>query len=234
MKLLIWVMCLSGWNAVAFADGEVAPVDPYPAYTPTVPLGAPLCGNCLVRPLKKEKVRRISLGAHLELLALNQKLGSDTAILGGGGVHLRLRNSGRFGFDFEQGFLYGENHNQTYRRWSYPFQWSMMIWFLPNNDDRRHLNFYALGGFGIMPDTLKVQFTSGDSRSQDLVEWMAHIGLGAELRFKWFAIEAEARFVGLFLDEVLTPGSYYSGVNYAAIPEASYGFQGKLMASFWF
>ena len=45
--------------------------------------------------------------------------------------------------------------------------------------------------------------------TQDFTEFELHVGVGAELRFKWFAIEADARVVGLWRDNSDTPASYY-------------------------
>ncbi len=37
--------------------------------------------------------------------------------------------------------------------------------------------------------------------TQDFTEVELHAGLGAELRFKWFGIEADARYIGLWRDD---------------------------------
>ena len=69
---------------------------------------------------------------------------------------------------------------------------------------------------------------------QDFTEFEAHLGVGAELRFKWLAIEAEARGVSLWRNDSEQPAAYYTDTNGTPVPQSSQGIQGTLGAMFWF
>ena len=193
---------------------------------------AQLCG---VRraPKKWDGVRRFALGIHGDVLWVNQSVGNEDMVLGGAGFHLRLRSKGRFGAEFSQSFLHASYWNGGFERNSYPFMMSLMLYIF-KNEDTRHFNIYFGGGVGVMPDSIKVRLQPGDERSQDMLEWMLHLGLGAELRFKWFAIEADVRGLALVLDKVDYPAKYYDGVQGGPIPDTSWGVQGKVSLSLWF
>jgi hypothetical protein len=70
--------------------------------------------------------------------------------------------------------------------------------------------------------------------SQDFTEFEVHAGVGAELRFKWFAIEADARYMHLWRDSSSAPGSYYGNIGGAPVPKENQGIQGNLYLSLWF
>src|SRR5262249_36049827 len=108
-------------------------------------------------------VRRFSLGVHGTVLGINQKVGRDDVVLGGGGFQLRLRSKGRFGFEARQSFLHAEYWNGGFERNSFPFALSLMFYIFPNTD-ARHFNLYGLAGVGVMPDTVKIRFAPGDYR----------------------------------------------------------------------
>ncbi len=178
-------------------------------------------------------MRRFSLGVHGDVLWVGQQVGNQDVVLGGAGFHLRLRSKGRFGAEFSQSFLHGSYWNGGFERNSYPFMMSLMLYIF-KNEDTRHFNIYFAGGVGVMPDTVKVRLAPGDERSQDFLEWMLHLGVGAELRFKWFAIEADVRGIAMALDKIDYPAKYYDGVQGGPIPDTSWGVQGKLSLSLWF
>jgi hypothetical protein len=167
------------------------------------------------------------------VLGINQKVGNNDVVLAGGGFQLRLRSAGRFGFEARQSFLHADYWSGGFERNSYPFALSLMVYIFPNTD-ARHFNLYGLAGLGVMPDTVRVRFSPGQFRSQDFLEWEAHLGLGAELRFRWFAIEAEVRGIGLLRDGSDRPATYYDGIQNGPIPEKSLGLQGNLYVSLWF
>jgi hypothetical protein len=184
-------------------------------------------------PRKWDGVRRFSLGAHATILGLNQKVGTSDLNLYGAGFQLRIRSMGRFGFEASQSFLRATHWNGGFERNSYPFQLSLMLYIF-KNEDSRHFNIYGLAGVGVMPDSVKVRFSPGDFRSQDFLEWEGHIGLGAELRFKWFAIEGDVRGIGLLRDNSDKPALYYQNIEGGPIPEKSLGLAGNLYVSLWF
>jgi hypothetical protein len=184
-------------------------------------------------PRKWDGVRRFALGIHGDVLWVGQKVGDSDVVLGGAGFHLRLRSKGHFGVEFSQSFLHASYWNGGFERNSYPFMISLMGYVF-KNEDSRHFNIYFGGGVGVMPDTVKVRFSPDDYRSQDFLEWMLHVAVGAELRFKWFAIDADVRGLAMVLDKTDFPARYYEGVQGGPIPDSSWGIQGKVSLNIWF
>jgi hypothetical protein len=182
---------------------------------------------------KWDGVRRFSLGAHFGFMSLDQKVGGNAVVLGGAGFQLRLRSSGHFGFEASQSFLTASYYHGAYERDSYPFQLSLMFYLFPNRD-AHHLNFYALAGVGLMGDNVSLYNENGRKVTQDFTEYEVHAGGGAELRFKWFGIEADARYVKLWRDDSSTPASYYAGQSGAPVQNSGQGVQGNIYLSIWF
>lgn len=178
-------------------------------------------------------VRRFSLGVHAGFLTLNQQVGHDQVTLGGAGFQLRLRSKGRFGFEASQSFLHGSYWHGNWQRDSFPFSLSLMFYIFPNRD-AHHFNLYLLGGVGVVPDSVQLYDENHVKVTQDFTELEAHAGLGAELRFKWFGIEADGRIIGLWRDDSDRPAAYYGDVKGAPVPPSSYGVQGNLYLSIWF
>jgi len=181
----------------------------------------------------QERIRRFSLGIHGVVMGINQTIGKDDMVMGGMGLQLRIRSKGRFGLELAQSFMRADYWNGNFVRNSYPFTFGLMLYIFPNQDTR-HFNIYGIAGVGAMLDSVDLRNQYNDKVTQDFLEWMAFAGLGAELRFKWFAIAADARFVGLWRDDNSTPAAYYSGVDGGPIPSSSYGYQGKVYINFWF
>jgi len=213
---------------------------PYYVYPPARPIYIPAppvvyrptlrCTNCVrATPPKWDGARRFSLGVDGTVMGLNQKVGNDNLVLGGAGVHFRFRSRGRFGLELMQSFLHADYWNGNYQRNSYPFQMSLMLYLMPN-DDKHHFNLYGLAGFGVMFDSIKIF----DNPAQDFVEWEGHFGLGAELRLKWFAIEADARMLGLIRDDSAGAAGFYQGVQGAPVPGRTWGASGNVYVSIWF
>jgi hypothetical protein len=182
---------------------------------------------------KWDGVRRFSLGAHFGFMSLDQKVGNSAVTLGGAGFQLRIRTAGHFGFEASQSFLTASYWNGAYQRDSYPFQLSLMFYLFPNRD-AHHLNFYALGGVGLMGDDVTVYDENRRKVTQSFTEYEVHAGGGAELRFKWFGIEADARYVKLWRDDSSTPASYYANVKGAPVQSSGQGVQGNIYLSIWF
>jgi Outer membrane protein beta-barrel domain len=221
------------------SDGK-APV----YYAP--PAGSGCCCCCqaascgyryrLVRPVKRKPwdgVRRFSLGAHAGFLTLNQQVGGDQVTLGGAGFQLRIRSAGHWGFEASQSFLHGSYWSGAWQRDTFPFSLSLMFYIFPNRD-AHHFNLYALAGVGLVADTVTLNDENRQQVSQDFTEVEVHAGVGAELRFKWFAIEADARYISLWRDDSSTPASYYGSVGGAPVQSSSYGIQGNVYLSLWF
>ncbi len=184
-------------------------------------------------PKKWDGIRRFSIGIHATAMGINQKVGSNDVILAGAGIQLRFRSRGHFAVEFSQSFLHANYWNGGFVRNSFPFDVSLMGYVF-KNEDRRHFNLYFLGGVGLMPDDVRIRFQPGDYREQDFMEWTLHAGVGAELRFKWFAIEADARGLLLVLDRTGTPASYYDGVSGGLVPSSGWAWQANVHLSLWF
>jgi hypothetical protein len=188
----------------------------------------------LVRPAKKwDGARRFSLGAHAGFLTLNQTVGKDQVTLGGAGFQLRLRSKGRFGFEASQSFLHASYWHDAWQRDSFPFSLSLMFYIFPNSD--KHIfNLYGVAGAGLVPDSVQLYDENRVKVTQDFTEFELHAGAGAELRFKWFGIEADARAIWLWRDNSDVPATYYGDVKGAPIMKSSYGVQGNVYLSLWF
>jgi hypothetical protein len=200
------------------------------------PCGAPLALKPVIvspRPPVWDGVRRFSIGVHGTTLWLNQDVGGEQMVLGGAGLQLRLRSRGRFGLEFSQSFLHATYLNGNFDRSSFPFTFSLMYYVFPNQD-WRHFNIYGVAGVGAMFDAITLLDEHRLRVEQDFVEWIGHVGVGAELRFQWFAIEADARLIGTLRDDTSTPASYYQGVQGGPIPDSSWGVSGNVYLSLWF
>lgn len=215
-----------------------------PVYYAPPPRAYSACGCCscacapqyrLQVPHKKkwDGVRRFSLGAHVGFLTLNQNVGNDQVTLGGAGFQLRLRSAGRWGFEASQSFLHGSYWHGDWQRDSFPFSLSLMFYIFPNRD-AHHFNLYGLGGVGLVADSVQLRDENRQMVTQDFTELEAHLGVGAELRFKWFAIEADARYLWLWRDNSDTPAAYYGNLPGGPVPKDSQAIQGNLYLSLWF
>lgn len=187
----------------------------------------------LVRKRVWDGVRRFSLGVHMGFLTLNQKVGNDQVTLGGAGFQLRLRSAGRWGFEASQSFMHGSYWSGQWQRDSFPFALSLMLYLFPNNEGR-HFNLYGVAGVGLVADSVSLNDENRQRVSQDFTEVELHAGLGAEFRFKWFGIEADARYISLWRDNSTTPAAYYGDLKGAPVQASSYGVQGNLTLSLWF
>jgi len=188
----------------------------------------------VVRAKKQwDGARRFSLGAHVGFLTLNQQVGNDQVSLGGAGFQLRLRSAGRWGFEASQSFLHGEYWSGAFQRDAFPFSLSLMFYIFPNKD-AHHFNLYGVAGVGLVADSVTLNDENRQQVTQDFTEVELHAGLGAELRFKWFGIEADARYISLWRDDSSSPAGYYGSIKGAPVQSSSYGVQGNLYLSLWF
>ncbi|MCU1278971.1 MAG: hypothetical protein JWM53_2517 [bacterium] len=188
----------------------------------------------LVRPKRQgDGIRRVSIGAHVGFLTLNQQVGRDQVTLGGAGFQVRIRSAGRWGFEASQSFLHGEYWSGAWQRDAFPFQASLMFYIFPNRD-AHHFNLYVVAGLGLVADSVTLRDENRQQVTQDFTEFELHAGVGAELRFRWFGIEADARYVSLWRDGSDTPSSYYGNRQGAPVQSSSYGVQGNLYLTLWF
>src|SRR5262249_28031626 len=106
-------------------------------------------------------------------------------------------------------------------------------YIFPNTDDR-HFNIYFLGGVGVVSTSMTLTDPFNIAVKQDFTEFEAHLGVGTELRFHWFALRADFRGVSLWRSAPHVPAAYYADVEGAPVPKQVYGFHGTLGASIWF
>jgi hypothetical protein len=216
---------------------------PPPVYAPMYPWPAPVARPRPVRripappppPVKPvEKARFFSVGGRATGLDLNYQIGGAQTMLWGGGIELRFRTRGHFGLETSLDFLHGDFQlNGPIARDSMPFTISAML-YLFNNTDDRHFNLYFLGGGGVVSTTMSLVDEHNAQVKQDFTEWEAHLGVGAELRFRWLALRADVRGLALWRYDGDLPAGFYSGVDGGPVPASSYGIQGTAGAAFWF
>jgi hypothetical protein len=220
----------------------VYPPYPPPVYIPYPPppypprFVPPIVRPRLIIPRPQPQwdgVRRFSIGVHGTVFGIDQQIGADTLVLGGAGLQMRFRSKGRFGFELHQSFLYANYAHGNFVRKSYPFQASLLFYVFPNQDSR-HFNLYALAGAGVVPDRVRVLDPRNTRTEQSFLEWDGHLGLGLELRWRWFSLAADARAVGLLRDNSGTPAVFYTGISGGPVPEKSWGIMGNAYLSFWF
>ena len=100
---------------------------------------AQMCGQppAPVSPIL-ERVRYVSLGAQATVFGMANQPLAGWGNLVGGGVHLTVRSRGRFGFEISQDFLRGElrasERGLALVRNSFPFQFTLKGYILPNSD----------------------------------------------------------------------------------------------------
>jgi hypothetical protein len=235
------------WHNGQFYPTQPQPYTPPTVYTPPTYYYSPAplprytysyyygCGaGCVKKPVApREKIRRFSIGVHGTALGINQQVGGKDVVLGGAGLQLRIRSKGRFGLELKQDFLGASFLDGQFERTSLPFTFSLMLYIFPNQETR-HFNLYFLAGFGGMWDQVKLIDQNGRRVRQDFLEGIGQLGLGAELRWRWFAIAADARALGLIRDSSSPPGSYYGDIDGAPIPKKSWGIQGNVYVNLWF
>lgn len=183
---------------------------------------------------RAERPRYFSIGGHLTSMSFNQQIGDQNVTLKGGGLELRFRGRGHFGLEASLDFLHGDfSLNGPVMRDSIPFQLSALLYFWKNSD-ANHFNIYLLGGLGVIGTTMTLNDQNNAEVKQTFTEYEAHLGVGAELRFKWFALRADVRGLSLWRDDSQTPASYYTNVDGGPVPAQSYGVQGTVGTAIWF
>jgi hypothetical protein len=216
------------------------------------------CPGCVAQ----ERARYFSIGVRFSVLGINQQIAGQDVTLMGVGLQARFRTSGRFGMEATLDFLHGQfgadpsaSTATTYitdangmprptapvfgtpgpsaTRDTIPFTLSALFYIFKNTD-ARIFNLYFLGGAGLYSTDMGLVDENGHKVTQGFTEYEAHLGVGAELRFHWFALDANVRGLGLWRDDSSAPASYYSNVEGAPVPKNSWGYQGTLAATLWF
>jgi hypothetical protein len=110
---------------------------------------------------------------------------------------------------------------------------SLMAYLLRNTRSRI-FNLYFLAGGGYISSTLALDNQYGRRVRQNFGEYEGHVGVGMELKFRWFAIDANVRAIGMLRNNRGAPASYYAGVDGAPVNPRSFGYQGTISGLLWF
>lgn len=110
---------------------------------------------------------------------------------------------------------------------------SLMAYLLRNTRSRI-FNLYFLAGGGYISSTLGLTNQYGRRVRQNFGEYEGHVGVGAELKFRWFAIDANVRAIGMLRNNRSAPAAYYANVDGAPINPRSFGYQGTISGLLWF
>ncbi len=197
--------------------------------------------------------RLFSVGVRFSGLGVNQQINGQDVLLWGLGGQLRFRTRGRFGLEAAVDILHGHFdapqpqggpiqpatnagpffHIGPVTRDSYPVSLSALLYIFPN-DDARHFNLYFLGGIGVVPTRMGLTDENGNQVTQSFTEYEGHLGVGAELRFRWLAIQADIRGIAMGRDDSGGDAAFYANVDGGPVPKSSVGAQGTLGATLWF
>jgi hypothetical protein len=106
--------------------------------------------------------------------------------------------------------------------------------YLLRNTRSRIFNLYFLAGGGYISSTVSLANQYGRRVRQNFGEYEGHVGVGAELKFRWFAIDANVRAIGMLRNNKGAPAAYYANVEGAPINARSFGYQGTISGLLWF
>ncbi len=174
------------------------------------------------------------IGVRFSTLGIrSQEVFGDKPTLLGGGVQMRFRNQGHWGFELALDALKTNIADSAYVRTSYPFTFSPMLYIFKNRPEN-HFNIYATAGFGLMASDIALYQGSRQERNQQFWEVLGQAGGGLELRFTRLALFADVRAIGMLLDQGSEPGKFYDGVSSGPIAPQSIGYKANLGAMLWF
>lgn len=239
------------WVIPAPVTGQpVAP--PPPAYAPPPPprlqygpalppppmvMPPPRTASCCFAPPTLRGYKRpprgpvFSIGLRFTTLGINQQVFGQNMEMYGGGLQLRFRTQGHWGFETAFDILRADVGQGAFVRNAYPFTFSAMLYLFKNRPEN-HFNIYAVAGVGLMADD--VTLYGRQDLNQQFLEFMGHAGGGVELRFSRLALSADIRAIGLALDDSGPAGVYYQGIAGGPVPSSSYGYKANIGAHMWF
>jgi hypothetical protein len=176
----------------------------------------------------------VGVGVRFSALGVtSQEVFGQKVNLLGGGLQVRFRNQGHWGFELGMDALRASISDGAFVRSSYPFTFAPMLYLRQNRPDT-HFNIYAVAGFGLMADNIVLYQDSSQERKQQFWEVMGQFGGGIELRFTHLALFADVRAVGMLLDDSTQAGQFYQNVEGGPIPASSSGYKANLGAMLWF
>lgn len=210
---------------------------PAPVYTP--PRYAPMRRAMLFpnRRYTAPAYKRgpvVGMGARFSMLGISsQKVFGQDLNLYGGGIFMRFRSQGRFGFEMALDAMRSNIKDDAFLRTSYPFTVAPMLYLFQNRPEN-HFNIYAVAGFGLMADDVTLYKGTSRELKQQFWEVLGQAGGGVEVRFSKLALFADVRAIGMLLDDSSPAGIFYQNVDGGPIPASSAGYKVNAGAILWF
>ncbi|MCS6914530.1 MAG: hypothetical protein RMK29_15345 [Myxococcales bacterium] len=174
-----------------------------------------------------------SVGLRFTAMGTNQEVFGHNLNLLGGGLQLRFRNRGHWGFETAFDVMRANIGDGAFVRMAYPWTAGVMLYLFKNRLEN-HFNLYGIAGVGLVADDVTLYQGSRQERRQQFLEVMGQAGGGVELRFRHLALMADLRAVGLLLDTTGPAGTFYRDIEGGPIPAASVGYKANLGALVWF
>jgi hypothetical protein len=168
--------------------------------------------------------RKYALGLRVDVQGINQTVGGESTVMGGGGLMFRYRHSPHWGLEAAIDRLDGSFSNSRFERTSTPATLSLMCHLTP----RGAFDLHLIGGIGYVASDVRIDNPPGHPDlavgKQSFGEFQAHLGVGAELRLgRMLGITADVRYIGRTLLDS-QDGKYYKGVSDGPIPSSSQGY----------
>lgn len=208
----------------------VQPPRPVVQFRPIVPAYRPL----QVSKLRPERGPVVAVGLRFSVLGIgSQEVFGQKVNMLGGGIQVRFRSQGHFGFELALDALRADLNDGGYVRTSYPFTFAPML-YLFKNKPANHFNIYATAGFGLMADDVTLYKGTSQQRNQQFWEVLGQAGGGIEMRFHRLALFADIRAIGMLLDDSSPAGQFYQGVDGGPIAASSVGYKTNIGAHLWF
>src|SRR5207244_1694207 len=129
-------------------------------------------------------------------MGINQQVFGQNMEMYGGGLQLRFRTQGHWGFETAFDILHADIGQSAFVRNSYPFTFAAMLYLFRNRPEN-HFNIYGIAGVGLVADDITLYQKSPQERNQQFLELMGQVGGGVELRFNRLALSADVRAIGL-------------------------------------
>jgi len=176
----------------------------------------------------------VGMGVRFSMLGVSsQKVFGQDMNLYGGGIFMRFRSQGRFGFEMALDAMRSNIKDDAFVRTSYPFTVSPMLYLFQNRPEN-HFNIYAIAGFGLMADDVTLYKGTSRELNQQFWEVLGQAGGGIEVRFSKLALFTDVRAIGMLLDDSSPAGIFYQNVDGGPIPASSAGYKVNAGALLWF
>lgn len=203
-----------------------------PRLPPPVYRTATCCANA-PRLLNTQRGPLFAMGVRFTATGINQEVFGERMTMMGGGLQLRFRTQGHFGFETAFDVMRANLADGLFKRTSFPFTAGVMLYLFRNRPET-HFNVYAIAGVGLQASDIVLYDERPGRLNQQFLELLGHVGGGVELRFNRLALTADVRAVGAKLDESGSAGAYYSGVDGGPIPSSSVGYKANVGTLLWF